>query len=841
MPVSMTEKEGLLKNPLTIVVVGLLLMGAIGAAGTLNPQKNTAAKIYWLSQSDASGSSEIEELADDGAYIFSIATGVSGDYRNKLWLERWTEAGTPSVGFIYAPTNGTNEAVSLLVSGENIFMLGEGTDLQGDRLITIGCEARNMTQTLWQRTFDLGQGKNFAIAMTAYGDRLFVVGSALNAQGVRSAIVVAFDANSGSTLWVFEEAGSGRDNQFYDVVADSNGVYVAGYVGSGSGYLMVVIGLDASTGEPKWEHDYGGTASSTCPAVIEVNAGKIIASGYLNLLNGTALAINLGLNAADGTLLWESFDYAGGSIGTDARMVGSNLLISGLWHGKFYAGSFKASDGARNWLDSVAITGEANFLTDMDLEANRMVVAFFDQSVNDTGEYLWKMMVRAYEPSTGKIIQTEMASGSGATSDGVCLNIINGNIYAATGVTGTPIVEGAAAEATTTVVTTDGYTLKVNGANFTFKGVNYAPTPIGITTGNYPWGDYSQDGWQSVWNRDIPAIKEMNANTLKLYGITAFRWDDPSKKVIDHSAFYNMLKDNGLYVIPMVWFSVDYLRSTFNPSHWDDTDVMIAWKMIVAEAKSYSSVLGYCIGNEINPGELSGSNDYWMNRYYSVVSHIKDLDPNKMSMISLQDDNEPNVGTKEIKNWNALMPKLDVWGVCVYRGLISQELAFTDLFQRYANLTDASKKPLIISEFGVPASYHDPNTASGEAKLLPNDANATAEYARICWSGSAVEHDDIVSNLAYNATGVHPVCVGGFAFEWTDEWGKGDHGLPTQHNGSPATGDNFPGKWWDEKWFGVNGVETTGRSNTDPYDPTINEPDTLQVRAAYYLLKSLWA
>jgi hypothetical protein len=185
------------------------------------------------------------------------------------------------------------------------------------------------------------------------------------------------------------------------------------------------------------------------------------------------------------------------------------------------------------------------------------------------------------------------------------------------------------------------------------------------------------------------------------------------------------------------------------------------------------------------------------------------------------------------------MPKLDVWGICLYRGLIEQKIAFTDIFQTYEALTRNATKPMVVAEFGVPASYHDPNTPGGEAKQLADNANATGEYIRICWSGSG-HQDDIMGNLVYNASALHKVCVGGIVFEWTDEWSKGD-GNPSVHTGSPATGDNFPGKWWDEKWFGICGVETTGRGHTGPFDPTVNQPDTLQVRAAYYVIKTMWA
>jgi hypothetical protein len=833
------QEEGLLKNPLTIVVVGLLLMGVIVGAGALNAPQKSAATVHWLNASDSLGVAEIEKIADDGSSVYSIATGVAGAYVGAIVVQKWTVAGVSAATKHFKPINGSCEALGVLATDDRIILLSQGADLLGNRMLSIHCEAKDLAHTLWDRTYEMGSGKTFGQAMTVYDDRLFVAGSALNPEGGRSAIVAAFNLNTGALLWTYESKGMGAENQFYDVAADLAGVYAIGYHGSMAGYCVQVVSLAPGTGREQWNFIYGGEANSTHPAIISVDEGKVTMSGYLSLRNGTPCAVSCGLSTA-GALLWESVDYAGGSLGTDGRILNGQMLLSGLWHGKFYAGSFSTATGAKKWADSVAITGEANFHTAMDLGGDRLVVAFFDQSVNHTGEYSWKMMVRAYDPLSGKVLQTELKTGVKATSDGICLDILGDNIFASSGTPGIYVQGGLAAEETKTVVTTDGYALKVNGQNFTFKGVNYAPSPINVIPDYEPWGDYFQDGWQAIWDRDIPAIKEMNANTLKLYGMTAFKWSDPTKKKVDHSAFYTMLHDNGLYVIPMVWFDWNYMKNVYNPSNWDGTDVAVAWKWMVAEAKQYPAVIGYCVSNEQNPGWLASDRSYWIDHTYDLVSHVKDMDPDRMTTISLQDDNQAGTGTKEVHNWNDLMPKLDAWSICLYRANISQAIGFTDIFNTYEANTAVNKKPMIVSEFGCPASLHNPPSDPNAVQLLPANANATAEYIRICWNGAPVYHDDIMSNLAYNASGVHKVCVGGFVFEWTDEWCKGDK-QAWLHTGDNAPNPNYPGGSGDEKWFGINGVETVGRGHHDPFDPTINQPDALSPRAAYYMLKSLWA
>jgi hypothetical protein len=832
------------------VVVGILLIAAIAAAGALTKQPETMATIHWLNANDSSGSAEIEQIADDGLSVFSIASGASGAYSNKMVLQKWTESGTVSRSVAWAATNSTCQAMKITISGDKVFVLGKGEDLQGRRLVTLDCFPSDLSVVpLWARSFDLGFGKTYSYAMEVYGGQLFIAGSARNSEGGISAMVAAFDAGNGTLLWTYEVAGIGEGNQFYDVAADASGVYATGYQGSSDGYSMLIVSLSPSAGSRLWDFRYEGGGNHTCPAVIEVKNGQVIAAGYMSLANGTAWAINCGLNGVNGAVLWESFDYSGGSIGTDSRMVSGNVLISGLWHGKFYAGSFKVDSGARNWLDSIAITGEANYLTAMDLEGQRLVVAYFDMSVNSTGSYLWKMMVRAYDQNTGAVLQTEMEAGTDATSDGVCLNVLKGSIYASTGVVAPAASEGASAEQTNSVVTTDGYKILVNGEELLIKGVNYAPTPIGTNPDYDPWGDYFYDdhNWQDIWNRDLPAIKAMNANTIKLYGMTSFMWDggDPQKQTKFHKQFYQALHNLGLYVIPMVWFSVDWMngnepKDPYHVGQLESTKMYQAWKFMVAEAKDYPAVIGYCVGNEVNPGTSWNSHAYWMDRYYPLVSHVKDLDPKKITMISLQDDNDRDLGTKEINQWNDQMPRLDVWGVCVYRAKVSESIGLTDIFQTYAANTANNQKPLVISEFGAPASTHV-SANSTEAVLLPDNANATGQYIKVCWT-PGWRQDDIMSNNAYNGSTDCKVCAGGFVFEWTDEWVKGDK-QAWDHSGSATDKhtQTFPGGYWDEKWFGINGVSTDRRAPDHYYNPLVDSPDVLQVRAAYYLLRSMWA
>jgi hypothetical protein len=66
--------------------------------------------------------------------------------------------------------------------------------------------------------------------------------------------------------------------------------------------------------------------------------------------------------------------------------------------------------------------------------------------------------------------------------------------------------------------------------------------------------------------------------------------------------------------------------------------------------------------------------------------------------------------------------------------------------------------------------------------------------------------------------GTGQVCVGGFIFDWCDEYWKGND--PNVHQGGPDqnfNGGAFAGGYWDEAWFGVTGaVDQSQYGNNQP-------------------------
>jgi len=106
------------------------------------------------------------------------------------------------------------------------------------------------------------------------------------------------------------------------------------------------------------------------------------------------------------------------------------------------------------------------------------------------------------------------------------------------------------------------------------------------TPGPFRWPRY----------RDIPKLKELNANAVKTYAFTAWAWGDPKRTLISHKGFYKKLADNGMYAVPMVYFQSDHITG-FNPATWQNDETWQQWLAVLAEGKDDPAVLGWCVGN----------------------------------------------------------------------------------------------------------------------------------------------------------------------------------------------------------------------------------------------------
>ena len=364
-------------------------------------------------------------------------------------------------------------------------------------------------------------------------------------------------------------------------------------------------------------------------------------------------------------------------------------------------------------------------------------------------------------------------------------------------------LNGAAALAADLAVV--GRQIFLDGKPFTMKGVGYSPVPIGIDPEiSPPYGDYFTSAYGPIYSRDIPILRRMGANTIRLWG-----WNNAA----DHTDFLDMAYNDGnapIYVVVTFWMGPSAYPDISSPKA--RADIKSAFRSMVATHKNHPAVLMWSIGNELNapwnygnnPGDLFSlinemASEAHMEEgaaYHPVTSPMADI--NLITTIAAYDSS---------------LNHLDLWSVQVYRGQ-----SFGSLFSDYQN---ASTKPLAILEYGIDA-YDDGNGDEYENIGIPYQAL----YAKTLWT-------EILKNSG--------VCIGGSIMAYSDEWWKGKYGKtdldhPNCPENDPSLQSNcgystssHPDGYANEEWWGIMRTRDNGV-----------DPDILQPRRIYYTLMSLW-
>jgi hypothetical protein len=239
---------------------------------------------------------------------------------------------------------------------------------------------------------------------------------------------------------------------------------------------------------------------------------------------------------------------------------------------------------------------------------------------------------------------------------------------------------------------------------------------------------------------------------------------------------------------------------------------MADYKTLAAQLADNPAVMGFVVSNEANNGIARHHPAFW-EWLDGLAAEIKKAAKDKLTLIALVDDSMESVTLAEALGDH--MPHIDIWGINSYRGTVST--GFDNLFTSFSA---ASGKPLLVTEYGCPAS----GRSDGGIVELPDNAQSQADYVKAHWQ-------DIAANSN--------VAAGGYVFEWTDEWWK--NGVPAAHDAGAAANSAFPGGWDDEEWFGIISVAVNNRPPDDPWNPgQPNDPDSPAKRSIYDTLATLW-
>jgi hypothetical protein len=385
-----------------------------------------------------------------------------------------------------------------------------------------------------------------------------------------------------------------------------------------------------------------------------------------------------------------------------------------------------------------------------------------------------------------------------------------------------------------TVVRAHGYVLQLNGEPFVIKGMNYSPVPIRAAPAFIPYGDYFIPYYANVWRPDLDKIREAGINVIKLYAGnpdlnagapgTAGNWKD----------FLDYCYNGGNRPVYVVMFS--YTQGGVIKDGGTGLDNYIRqYDELVKSTVKHPAIFGYAIGNEIFDS-VSESTQFWINFGKLVdAAHGAGVSQgqNPFLITAITDNYTPQNKWPAIKlgEQSGKVKNLDAWGINVYRGPEfggSGNSVFTQYAALLQSLLPPLKKPLILGEWGTPHTTR-PSNVYGQSATTPvrnlddvpeSDMGPGRPYFAAVPVATFLntQWNTIKGNLT---AGNDQVCVGGFIFDWCDEYWKSGHN-DTQVGGPNANflGGAFAGGYADEAGYGVTG--SVNQSTYGPGKPNIS-------------------
>jgi hypothetical protein len=352
----------------------------------------------------------------------------------------------------------------------------------------------------------------------------------------------------------------------------------------------------------------------------------------------------------------------------------------------------------------------------------------------------------------------------------------------------------------------------------TIRGVCYSPAPINGSNkfapalGDWYWDDFGPiTGWDALWDRDLPQLPG-SVNAIRIYcslsrqlnpdGTFPVPWN--GGQLFTHRTFLDRCEPMYVLVgIPLpatMFWKTQYDSATeAEKTYW--TSVL---QETVAQLGEHPAVMGFTIQNEQDGADVCYGDPtlaaFWWGQAEKMAAIAKSAAPDKLVGMATHDD--PQIPARAA-SYMANCPHIDFWGVNTY-----QTVSFDSVFSGYAALSGAALKPVILTEYGVPATGHrDP----GDPGTIYEDDSTRSKTA------------EVIGNMLPKAF-QNPTGLGVFYFEFCDEWWNQPEApnIYTWYGGPPA---GFPNGYWDNDGFGLYSVERGGGLPNDAPIWVDNGPD----------------
>ncbi len=371
-----------------------------------------------------------------------------------------------------------------------------------------------------------------------------------------------------------------------------------------------------------------------------------------------------------------------------------------------------------------------------------------------------------------------------------------------------------AAEKVSTYKDENGWKLKVDGKDYYIKGVDWGYTPRGE---NYNYNLYgkSDDFIRKVLDYDFGLMKAAGVNTIRSFSFMPPKWVTYVYQEYGIMTVINPLMGRYGYNVGGKWipftdYSDELTRATLKKDMLE----------LVNQYKNVPGVLMFAFGNESNYGlswksfEIENLPEGERNR--EKAKYLYSLFNEVMRAGKTIDQNHPftivNGDLQYIDLIAEYCKDMDLLGVNAYRGK-----SFTGLWAEVKAKLDL---PVLFFEFGSDAF---------NARTFQEDQLAQATILKSQWQE--------MYNKSYG-NGEEGNSVGGFVFEWRDEWWKykQEEFLDIHDTHASWANGGYPHDFvegqnnMNEEWWGITALGT----------PNSDGVYTVRTRMAYDVLSAVW-
>jgi hypothetical protein len=244
---------------------------------------------------------------------------------SQVWVKRYN-----------GQRNASDVSFSLGVSpdGTRVFVTGGSTGASSfDDYATVAYDASSGSQ-VWVKRYN-GPANSFddasALSVAPDGARVFVTGSSPGPSTSSDYATIAYDVWTGAQMWVKRYSGPAKD---YDtavsvgVSPDATKVFVTGTsIGFSSSYDYATVGYDAATGHQLWSNRYDGQGrlhDFASALAVSADGDQVFVTGESWGSSTDFDYATLAYDASAGTQLWAKRYNGQGKARDDARAIATS-------------------------------------------------------------------------------------------------------------------------------------------------------------------------------------------------------------------------------------------------------------------------------------------------------------------------------------------------------------------------------------------------------------------------------------------------------------------------------------------------------------------------------------